>query len=781
MGGLPIVCGDPFSVPVSHRSPIPAFCAPLLALFLIFPSAVAQSYRWKPFEPVTAPAVPKFSPGRAGRNPIDAFLQATRDERKLNSRPEAAPEILLRRIYLDLIGLSPTPAEQRDFARDTAPGAYERVVDRLLADPRYGERWGRHWMDVWRYSDWAGWSGGKQIRDSQPHIWRWRDWIVESLNADRGYDRMVMEMLAADELAPEDSGALRATGFLVRNYKMLSREQWLEDTVKHTSQAFLGLTVGCAKCHDHMFDPISQREYYQMRSIFEPHQVRIDRVPGEVDTTRDGLARVFDTVTNGPTYFYFRGDERRPDTNQVMSPGTLKILGGTFQVQPVNLPPSAIHPDRRDFVTRDLLEASEKTVAREKAQLAALRSQNKESRGQELTCELAEARHQSLLRTLRVERLEDQGGRDTDEWKSAAMAASEAQRGEKIAAGKLKTNAAAVVRADLKTKLEAAENLSEGKKGSAKIGQELQAAIDKEAEAVKALAEAEKSVVSPAQFKAREMATFPATSSGRRLALARWLTNPGNPLTARVAANQIWLRHFGMGLVATPADFGANGRAPSHPQLLDWLASELMQCGWSMKHLHRLIVTSAAYRMASTPNEADAKTDPDNIYLWRFPSRRMESELVRDNLLSVAGDLELTQGGPEIDQNLGLSSPRRSIYLRQAAEKEVEFLKIFDGPAVTECYSRKPTVVPQQALALANSELTLQAARSLARRLAATTDPALFAREAIAAVLARPARDSEIKLCQDFLSTQERDAPPGRARENLILVLFNHNDFITIR
>lgn len=202
-----------------------------------------------------------------------------------------------------------------------------------------------------------------------------------------------------------------------------------------------------------------------------------------------------------------------------------------------------------------------------------------------------------------------------------------------------------------------------------------------------------------------------------------------------------------------------------------------------MKHLHQLIVTSAAYRMASTPDEADARKDPDNIYLWRFPSRRMEAELVRDNLLYAAGDLELTRGGPEIDQNLGLSSRRRSIYLRQAAEKEVEFLKIFDGPAVTECYMRKPTVVPQQALALANSELTLRESRALAGKLSQATgaDETQFVKEAITTILARSAKDSELKLCRDFLVKQEQESSAERARQNLVMVLFNHNDFITIR
>jgi hypothetical protein len=279
-----------------------------------------------------------------------------------------------------------------------------------------------------------------------------------------------------------------------------------------------------------------------------------------------------------------------------------------------------------------------------------------------------------------------------------------------------------------------------------------------------------------------------------------------NPLTARVAMNHVWLRHFGRGLVPTPADFGRNGRPPSHPQLLDWLASEFTAQGWSMKAMHRLVVTSSTYRQASTPDDANAKLDPDNIYLWRMNSRRLEAEAVRDNLLYVSGSLDLTQGGPDIDHKLGLTSKRRSLYLRLAAEKEVEFLKIFDGPSVTECYERKPSVVPQQALALANSELALAQARLLARELSSGTegDSTRFASLAFRRILARRPSPDEARLCADFLSqhkerverhhesklmpaslkADEQKAsldPAQRARENLVLVLMNHNDFVTVR
>ncbi len=273
------------------------------------------------------------------RNPIDAFIAAEHESRGLTPRPEASRPVLLRRLYLDLTGLPPTPDELHAFLDDESADAYEKVVDRLLASPRYGERWGRHWMDVWRYSDWAGW--GKQVRDSQPHIWHWRDWIVESLNRDKPYDRMIVEMLAADEASPDDLDALRATGYLARNFKLLSREKWMQDVVDHTGQAFLGVTLGCARCHDHMYDPILQKDYYQVRAIFEPHQVRIDRVPGVLDTAKDGIPRAYDAQLDAKTLLFVRGDDRNP-TGKPLAPGVPESLGGSFDVKPVTLPLAAI-------------------------------------------------------------------------------------------------------------------------------------------------------------------------------------------------------------------------------------------------------------------------------------------------------------------------------------------------------------------------------------------------------------------------------------------------------
>jgi hypothetical protein len=770
------------------------------------------SYRWQPFETVKRPPVPKIKNSEWARNPIDHFIAAEHDARKLKSRSEAPKHILLRRVYLDLIGLSPTPQELEAFENDSSALAYEKVVDQLLSDPRYGERWGRHWMDVWRYSDWAGWTDGGQVRDSQPHIWRWRDWIIESLNGAKGYDRMMLEMLAADELAPEDTDALRATGFLARNFKLLSREQWMEDTINHTSKAFLGLTMHCAKCHNHMYDPITQRDYYEMRAIFEPHKVRIDRIPGQ-----DGLVRVYDAETNAPTWLFVRGDERHPNTNEVIPPSIPKFLKGALQIEPKSLPYFAYQPDKRDFVMKDSVVASELGVAEARKALDKIKADAKATSEKiaesESNARVVEARHAALLTAVRAENIEEAGRKESEEWRSAASEAVAAQR--KLALLESKhalilaeqarqtaqakaDEAAKVVETSEKENADTrdADKISAKKAAFEKRAKELETAKTKATEAQKALAKAEddlKAIPSVA-YKPRPINTYPSATTGRRLAFARWLADTNNPLTARVAMNQIWSHHFGRGIVPSMADFGANGRAPSHPQLLDW----------RMKAVHRLIVTSSTYRMASTPDVANAIVDPDNTFLWRMPSRRLEAEIVRDNLLYTSGQLDLAMAGPEVDHKLGLSSKRRSVYLRIAAEKEVEFLKIFDGPSVTECYERKPSVMPQQALALANSEIALTQARLLAQAISRESgnQAGEFITMAFQKILARRPTPNEMNLCREFLQGKSSNqnvalgnadlinvalnksggaVPIQRARENLVLVLLNHNDFVTIR
>jgi hypothetical protein len=739
------------------------------------------------FHPVTRPAPPAIARTAWPHNAIDQFIAREHEKRSLAPAPEASREMLLRRVSLDLTGLLPTPAEQESFLEDTSPDAYEKVVDRLLASPAYGERWARHWMDVWRYSDWAGWMEQNQVRDSQRHIWRWRDWIVESLNADKGYDTMVREMIAGDELAPDNPDVLRATGFLVRNYKKLSREQWLEDTVKHTSQAFLGLTIGCAKCHNHMFDPIAQKEYYALRAIFEPHQVRIDPVPGEADPDRDGLARVYDADLNAPSWFFIRGDERHPDKSRPILPGVPRILGGDFHVTKVTLPPVAIAPGKQEFVATDLVALRAKELEAARAALKKLPPDLPElaRREKEQAVAAAHARLQSLRATIAVEKLEAAGKKGTPAWETAATEAGLAQIRLAIAETDTKIFPARKACGEAEAQLcETIGNPASDEGQMQKAQKRFYDASDKLRTVEKSAREVRAKLDQPLQptYTPREIASFPPESTGRRSAFARWLTDRANPLTARVAVNHIWLRHFGRGIVPTPSDFGRNGRPPSHPELLDWLASELMESDWSMKKLHRLIVTSSTYRMtsASTHAPGDADTDPDNIYLAHMPSRQLEAEAVRDNLLYVADSLDLTRGGPEIDEKLGLQSPRRSLYLRSAPEREVPFLKVFDGPNVTECYERRPSVTPQQALAMLNNELSLSHVGSIAQKIRKDCggDRDLFIVHAFRLLLARKPHSDEIAICREFLEASEGSE---RACEKLVLALLNHNDFVTIR
>jgi len=387
--------------------------------------------------------------------------------------------------------------------------------------------------------------------------------------------------------------------------------------------------------------------------------------------------------------------------------------------------------------------------------------------------QLAHAKQYALEMLLRVEAMEDAGRRETPEWKSAAMMAWTRQQIVKV--WQTKRDVLVLMRTPL-PKEETAR-----------------AALEKKcSEAKKAAEEAlEDLLLHPrTDYERRRVATYPKASTGRRLALARWIANRDNPLAARVAMNHIWLRHFGQAIVPSVFDFGQNGRRPSHPALLDWLAAEFMDRHWSMKAMHCLIVTSNTYRMVSTTDSANAVIDKDNTYLWRMPSRRMEAEVVRDCLFYLAGRLDLRMGGPDIDCKQGLTVPRRSIYFRHAAEKKMEFLTIFDGPGVTECYERRESVIPQQALALSNSELTHQQARLLARSLAtrAGSDPAAFTVAAFEQILSRPPTSEETAESVAFLRNRaERNGTTSsidssqRARESLVHVLMNHNDFLTVR
>ncbi|MHB1559859.1 MAG: DUF1549 domain-containing protein, partial [Isosphaeraceae bacterium] len=347
------------------------------------------------FRPPRRVAIPADPGSRGIRNPIDLLLAEAHRARGLKPAPPIGRDLWLRRVTLDLIGLPPTPEELHAFRADGSPDAEIRVVDRLLASPRHGERWARHWMDVWRYSDWYGL--GQEVRFSHPHIWHWRDWIVDSLNADKGYDRMVLEMLAGDELAPDDPDTVRATGFLARNWDIFNRNVWLANTVEHTSRAFLGLTLQCARCHDHKFDPIAQVDYYRLRAFFEPYHVRLDRIPGEPDRAKAGIPRAFDDFLDRPTYLFTRGDEARPDKGHPLRPGTPVVLGGSFRISSVPLPLAATCPDKRPFVIAEAQTAADRAVSAARAAADAMRHRRDAAESERNLAERAEEKALAAL------------------------------------------------------------------------------------------------------------------------------------------------------------------------------------------------------------------------------------------------------------------------------------------------------------------------------------------------------------------------------------------------
>ena len=333
------------------------------------------------YQPPKRPLLPKVKNQAWVRGPIDLFVAAEHEKRHLEPMPEADKPTLLRRVFLDLIGLPPTPEEIKGFLDDTSENAYEKVVDGLLSRPAYGERWGRHWMDLWRYSDWYGWRTGGDVQNSQRHMWHWRDWIIESLNEDKGYDRMILEMLAGDEIAPTDPKTLRATGYIVRNWYKWNRNAWLKETVEHTASGFLAMTLKCARCHDHKFDPVAQEEYYRLRAFFEPYDVRTDPLPGQPDVLKAGLPRAFDSEprdidANGPaiyaeTYRLIGGDEKNPDKENPLSPAVPEILGKLgVPIKPVKLPLEAYYPFIQPFAQRDLVEQAKPEIQKAEAELA---------------------------------------------------------------------------------------------------------------------------------------------------------------------------------------------------------------------------------------------------------------------------------------------------------------------------------------------------------------------------------------------------------------------------
>lgn len=857
---------------------------------------------WAFQAPQRAPLPAMGSPLSAGDNPIDRFLSVT--SARLGTKPldAALSREILRRVTLDLIGLPPTAEELRSFLNDSSPTAYEKVVDRLLQRPEYGQRWGRHWMDVWRYSDWYGRRAVPDVMNSYPQIWRWRDWIVRSLNADKGYDQMLVEMVAADEILPYDDENIVATGFIVRNWYKWNYETWMKDNVEHTSKAFLALTLNCAQCHDHKFDPISQEDYFRFRAFFEPLELRHARVAGEADPgpfqkyeyaksygpIKTGAIRIFDEKLEAQTFMFRGGDARnRIEGRPPVDAGPPRAFTpADFKISSIVLPPESFYPGLKPFVRNDELASRDAELSTAKqlagdSQRALATSEEKLVQAQLMSAQpLAAASPPAPGQVLAAERAYADA-RNVHRLAVAAVDVAVAKRHAlrcRIAAddatyrqiGDPDELARVAHFAEEQATLESAEHTLLAAEQALLLAERsaADAAADK-AEAAKAAVTAAlqtqqvaRGALDAARAQLAKTETtytslspkYPAHSTGRRAALARWLVADSNPLTARVAVNHMWLRHFGKPLVESVDNFGIQGKYPSHPELLDWLAVELVSSNWSMKAMHKLMVTSAAYRRSSQPgatNHPNFEVDRDNLSYWRYPTRRMEAEVVRDSVLACAGALDRKLDGPEIDVADWIKNPRRSLYFTQHGESQMLFLSTFDGANVCECYRRTSTVLPSQALAMSNSELLIHYGRICAQQLSKNviadsssnseqlaTDKSIsahenvkaneqFTQQAFETLLGRPASASELEFSLHFLAEQElllrqpqtnaatagaagesspsvataaatpsitaaetaNEAaiqPPAsdagqRARENLVMALFNHNDFVTIR
>ena len=817
-------------------------------------------------------------------------MKVKADSLHVQPLPAASRRELIRRVTLDLIGLPPTRAEIAAFIADDSADAYEKLVDGLLARTEYGQRWGRHWMDVWRYSDWYGRRSVPDVMNSYPQIWRWRDWIVRSLNEDKGYDRMLMEMVAADELCPTDEANVVATGFIVRNWYKWNYETWMKDSVEHTGKAFLGLTLNCAQCHDHKFDPITQEDYFRFRAFFEPLELRHDRVPGEPDPgpfkkyvyaqsygpIKSGAIRIFDEKLDAQTFMFRGGDARnRIEGKPPVDCGPPRAFTPDgFVIKPVALPAESSYPGLRtalrdedsrkgqteiDEAATALRTASEKLTNATQS-LAALQSAasgpataaNLPAAGQLIQAQqarddaasakrlaqaahdLALARYASLSKRMAADDAALAKASQVDEL--ARLAHMSESTANYLAAehGRLLAEQALIVaeRQSASAVAEKSNKVDETKKAVD--------AATKKFEAARTAAEAARAKLSVIDSNYTPLSPkYPEQSTGRRTALAKWLVDRRNPLTARVAVNHIWLRHFGTPLVESVDNFGVQGKLPSHPELLDWLAVQLMESGWSMKAMHRLIVTSQAYQRESIVGSLEhpaLASDRDNVAYWHYPARRMEAEVVRDSVLAVAGQLDCGLDGPEIDVDQWVKRPRRSMYFTQHGESQMLFLSTFDGANPCECYRRSQTVLPSQALALTNSDLLVHYGRicaaHLQKQLAAEKivdastnllDPSsnlAFVNLAFETLLGRLPSEPELALAMQFLQEPVQDSedeasagavasddknagksdgkagsknnsdsalqpasndPVLRARENLVMALFNHNDFVTIR
>ena len=686
--------------------------------------------KWWAFQPVTRPVPP--AAGEWAKSDIDRFVLAKLNEKKISPNPQTDRVTLIRRVTQDLIGLPPTPEEVQAFVTDQSPQAFEKVVDRLLASPHYGERWARHWLDLARYAD----SEGFKNDETRPNAWRYRDYVIRSFNADKPYDRFVKEQIAGDELFPGDNDALIATGFN-RNFPdesnaaniMQRRQELLNDVTDVVGYTFMGLTVACARCHDHKFDPILQKDYYRLQAFF-------------ANTAIDDEAHLTSAA------------ERKAyaEKRQAWEVATADVRGEMEAL---------LKPARDKFYAE--------RMSRFPAEI------------------------QDVLKM-------DPAARNPYQWQMAIKALPQVTFTDDAVAARLKGDGKTRYRA-LQTELAKFDSLKPAELAVA------QTMVDHGTDAPRThvlsqgawdarLEEVQPgflTILDPAEAKI----TPAGGSTGRRAALANWLADEKNPLTARVMVNRVWHYHFGRGLSATPSDFGVMGERPVNRELLDHLTATFVEDGWSIKKLHRRIVLSAVYQQSSEYNTASAAVDPDNKLQWRWSRRRLDCEAIRDSMLATSGVLNAKMYGPGIfpplppgmvtrggwkDKEEPSEAVRRSVYIFVRRNTRYPMMEAFDMPDTHEsCARRNNTVSAMQALDLINNQLVADWSSAMAKRVGndeGLTDEARVDR-AWRIAYARPASQKERELALDVLAKQA-SAGSASPLADLCQALMNSNEFLYI-
>lgn len=655
------------------------------------------------------------------RTSIDRFILARLEAAGLAPAPEADRRTLIRRAYFDLTGLPPTPEEVEAFVADADPRAYENLIDRLLESPQYGEKWARQWLDLVRYAE----TNSFERDGPKPNAWKYRDYVIKSFNDDKPYDRFVIEQLAGDELPDKTTETITATGYYRLGIwddepadPLQARYDELDDIVSTTGQAFLGLTTGCARCHDHKIDPIPAADYYGLLAFFHEMQP-----------------------------YGTRGDEQSWSQTDVSSPELRQKY-------------SELRGQMRE-IRREMQEIEQRGIV-------------KMSAGDQRITEGAD--RQRLL----------------DEKLAGYLEPADLERYNSLKAEKTKVEEEFKALPPRETVLSVAECLPEPPETFVLLRGSPQSQGDK----------VEPHFPSLYGEPTPELPTKEpgAHSSGRRLVLAKWIASPENRLTSRVMANRIWQGHFGRGIVRSSNNFGQLGTPPTHPELLDWLAKAFVDGGWRMKPLHRLIMTSSAYRMSSEGNEVALAKDPANDLFWRFDMRRLTAEELRDTILAVTGRLKLEMYGPWVYPTVSaevlagqsvpgkgwgkgdqLDDTRRSIYAHVKRSLPVPILSVFDFPdADGSCEARFRTTQPAQALTMFNGEFLNGEAKRFAERLRAD-QPTTEARvkRGLELALARPATEADVDRGLELIETlkKKHGADEERALDLFCLVTLNLNEF----